>query len=151
MDKPVEVLEAEQSVGDVAAGITITAQISQSRSIVIQTYLPRDATVGAFHDILDKLGVAADRQEAKYRLENLQAELAQHEKVSRSLEEDYASIEDRSEKAWIAGGKKGQHKLSANEMAQKSTAKTNIERYRVEIVKIKGEIAKCEAVIAKVD
>lgn len=151
MDNPVEVVDAEQSVKDVAAGITITAQISQNRSIVIQTYLPRDAGVKAFHDILDKLGVAADRQEAKYQLVGLRAELAQHEKTAKSLEEDFTSIEARSEKAWTAAGKKGEHKLNANEMAQKSTAKTNIERYRIEIEKIKTEITKCEAVIAKVD
>lgn len=151
MDKPVEVLDAEKSVGDVAAGITITAQISQSRSIVIQTYLPRDAAVGAFHSILDKLGAAADRQEAKYRLEGLQTELAQHEKVAKSLEEDYTSIETRSAEEWKRRNKKGEPALNDNERAQKSTAKTNIERYRVEIVKIKSEIAKCAAVIAKVD
>lgn len=151
MDNPVKSLDPEQSVGEVAAAITVTAQISQNRSIVIQTYVPRDGSVRAFHDILDKLGAAADRQEAKYRLEGLQTELAQHEKTAKLLEEDFTGIEARSQAAWTAAGKKGDHKLSANEMSQKSTAKTNIERYRVEIKKIKDEIVKCEAVIAKVD
>lgn len=151
MDNPVKSLDPEQSVGDVAAAITVTAQISQNRSIVIQTYIPRDASLRQYHDVLDKLGASADRQEAKYRLEGLQAELAQHEKTAKSLEEDFTSIETRSAAAWVATGRRGEHKLSPQETAQKSTAKTNIERYRVEIKKIKDEITKCEAVIAKVD
>lgn len=151
MDNPVKALDPEQSVGDVAAAITVTAQISQNRSIVIQTYIPRDASLRQYHEVLDKLGASADRQEAKYRLEGLQAELAQHEKTAKSLEEDFTSIETRSAAAWAATGRRGEHKLSPQETAQKSTAKTNIERYRVEIKKIKDEIIKCEAVIAKVD
>lgn len=150
MDNPVKSLDPEQSVGDVAAAITMTAQISQNRSIVIQTYLPRDEKVGLFHGTLDKLGAAIDRQEAKYRLESLQAELAQHEKTAKALEEDYTGIEARAAAEWKRRGKKGESTLSDNERAQKSTAKTNIERYRVEITKIKAEIGKCEAVIAEV-
>lgn len=151
MENPVKALDPEQAVGEVAAAITVTAQISQNRSIVIQTYVPRDGSVRAFHDILDKLGAAADRQEAKYRLEGLQAELAQHEKTEKSLVEDFTGIETRSQAAWTGAGKKGEHKLNTNDTTLKSTTKTNIERYRVEIKKIKEEISKCEAVIAKVD
>lgn len=151
MENPVKALDPEQSVGDVAAAITVTAQISQNRSIVIQTYIPRDALIVQYHGVLDKLGASVDRQEAKYQLVGLKAELAQHEKTAKSLEEDYTGIETRSQKAWAGAGKKGAHRLTANEEAQKSTAKTNIERYRVEIAKIKTEIGKCEAVIAKAD
>lgn len=150
MDNPVKSLDPEQSVGDVAAAITMTAQIAQNRSIVIQTYIPRDSHTLQYHVVLDKLGAAIDRQEAKYRLEGLQTELAQHEKTEKALEEDYTGIEARAAAEWKRRGKKGEPTLSDNERAQKSTAKTNIERYRVEITKIKAEIGKCEAVIAEV-
>ena len=135
----------------VALGITVTSQVSDRRSIVMQTYVARDVPLSLYHLTLDKISAAVDRQEAKARLEGLQAELGQHEKTLRALEEDYAGIEGRNAETWKARGKKGEPQLSDNERAQKATAKTNIERYRVEIKKIIAEISKCEALVAKGD
>lgn len=135
----------------VAAAITITAQVSQNRSIVIQTYLERDAGVSHYHTLVDKLTATVDRQEARLQLDELQVLLEQEEKALKQLTEDYNSIEERARVAWAASNKRGEFKLGAQETAQKSTAATNIKRFQEAIAKRKVEISKCKAVIDKVD
>jgi hypothetical protein len=152
LDKtPVEIIEAEDQVKDVAAGITLTAAVSQNRSIVIQTYLPRDATIEQFNALMDKLSLTADRQEAKVRLEEERANLALEEKTLKQFEEDFSQMDARAEAVWQKSGRKGPYRPSPAEVAQKGTAETNIRRYREAITKRKAEISKCEAIIAKVD
>jgi len=134
-----------------AAAITVTAQISTNRSIVIQTYMDRDAPVRDYHGIIDKLSVSIDRQEAKANLEGLEAEQALEEKTLKQMEEDFTAIPGRAEAQWIAGGRKGQYKPSPQEAAQKLQAENGIKRFRESIKKRAVEIAKCRGVIAKVD
>jgi ribosomal 50S subunit-associated protein YjgA (DUF615 family) len=136
---------------EIAVAVTMTAQLSEKRSIVMQTYLPRDSAVKVFHDALDKLGSAIDRQEAKYQLEGLRVSLEMHEKTLTQLEEDYGRIDAKATADWLRAGRKGDPKLNANEQAQKGNAEQNIKRYRTEILKVKAEIGKCEASVAKVD
>ena len=152
LDKP-ESLDPERSFGDVeskaiAVAITVTSQVAGNRSIVMQTYLERDASLGVFNAVLDKLAKASDRQEAKLQLESLQDELKKHESNLQRMIEDYQSIEARSEEQWVKRGKRGEHKLTDAERSQKSTAKTNIERWREEIKKIQVLIEKARGVIA---
>ena len=134
-----------------AAAITVTAQISQQRSIVMQTYLDRDAPLSLFHGVLDKFDKAIGRQEAKSSVEENEAHLATEEKTMRQLIEDFNSIEVRSIAEWNARNKKGQHKLSQAEEAQKETAKTNIRRYQEAIERRKGDIAKLRGIVLEGD
>ena len=146
-----EALDPEEGQKAIATAVTVSSQVNPNRSIVLQTYLPRDASVKDYHDLLDKLTRASDRQEAKANLPGLKVSLGQHEKTLQQLTDDYAQIETRAAAAWKASNKKGEFKLSANEAAQKGIAEQNIKRYRTEIEKIKGEIAECEAEIKRED
>lgn len=140
---------ASPDVKGLAAAITVTAQISQTRQIVMQTYIDRDSPIGDFHGVLDKFDTAIGRQEAKSNLEESKSNLAIEEKTMGQLVEDYNSIEQRSADAWKNRGKQGEPKLSQAEAAQKETAKTNIQRYKDAIAKRKADIARLEAVIAE--
>lgn len=155
LDKP-DSLDPERDFASetgkaIAVAVTISTQVSSNRSIVMQTYLPRDAHISAFHETLDKLTKATDRQEAKLALEGLEKELAQHQKTRHNLVEDFLTIEVRAQAAFQSRGKRGDFKLSPAEEAQKGTAKTNIERYDTEIKRIEAEIAKARGVILDVD
>lgn len=143
--------EGAAPVTEPATGVTLSINLSEGRSLVLQTFLPRDAPLKEHHELLDKLGMAGDRQNAKYRLEGLRANLEVHKKTLEQLITDYNSIEARSADAWAQRGKKGAPMLSAAESAQKGNAEQNIKRYRVEITKLETDIAQCEAVVAKVD
>ena len=136
---------------EIAAQVTMTAQTSSNRSIVMQTYLPRDAALGMYHGVLDKMSTAIDRQEAKANLEGLEAEQALEEKTLKAMEEDYLAVPARARAAWQASGRKGEYKPSPQEQAQKGQAEQGIKRFRESIEKRKGAIAKCRATIAKVD
>jgi len=149
----VEVPQVKSPPGaeELACAITVQVTIDNGRMIVMQTYIGRDDPVGAYHDMLDKLGEAVDRQQAKYQLDGLKANLELHVTTLKNMEEDFNGIEARAEKAWAASQRKGPVKMSPNEIAQKGTAKTNIERYRQKIVELKLDIAACEAKIHPVD
>lgn len=154
MNAPVETRDPEASyaspdVKGMAAGVTVTAQISQTRSIVIQTYLDRDSDVKEFHGVLDKFAKAIERQEAKATIAEEATNLALEEKTLKQMLEDFSAIEDRSQKAWERANKKGSWKLSDVDATQKATATTNIERYRSAIATRKTRMAKLEALIAE--
>lgn len=131
-----------------AAAVTYTAQISQNRSIVLQTYLDRDSNVREFHKVLDKFHTAIERQEAKSQLEENKANLEVEEMQLRRSKEDYSNIEVRAEADWQRKGKKGPFKMSETEEGQKQTAKITIERFAEAVTKRKAEIARLTALIA---
>lgn len=147
METP-KVVDAEPA-GEIACQISLTVQLTDKRHIVVQTYLPRDAELKQYHTTLDKLGAAVDRQEAIYKLQGLEASLVMHQNTEKQLITDFENIEARATAAWAASKRQGAMKLSPAEQAQKNTAEQNIKRYRVEIEKIKAEIAQCEELIAK--
>lgn len=134
---------------DLAVAVTLTTALTDRRSIVMHTYIARDASLYEYNVVIDKLGRAVDRQEAKYRLDALLITLKQHEDTLAQLKDDYANIEVRNAAEWRTRGKKGDPQLSANEQAQKSNAAQNIKRYGVEINKLKADIEACKATIAK--
>jgi hypothetical protein len=134
-----------------AAAITITAQVSQNRSIVVQTYVDRDAPTVELHQLLDKFGKAVDRQEAKLNLEQEKANLETEEKNLLHLKEDFAAIETRSRAQHSESGRKGPWKLSQAEAAQRTNALTNVKRYEEAIAKRKQEIARLKLLIAEGD
>ncbi|MDE2471876.1 MAG: hypothetical protein KGL35_24910 [Bradyrhizobium sp.] len=153
---PIEVRDPERDFASpeakgIAVAISVTTQISQSRSIVMQTYIDRDADLSEHHLLLDKLCKVSGRQEAKSQLEESELNLALEEKQFGQLKEDYVAIEERSQAAWDASRKKGEHRLSPQEQAQKTTAQTNIRRFQDAIAKRKADIAKLKATIADLE
>lgn len=134
-----------------AAAITITAQVSQNRSIVIQTYMDRDLPALAYHQLLDKFSKAVDRQEAKLALEEQRTNLETEEKGLRNLKEDFAAIEERSRAMHAESARKGPWKLSQAEAAQKANALTNVKRYEEAIAKRRAEITRLMRLVAEGD
>jgi len=129
-----------------ACSITITTQVGTNRSIVVQTYLDRDAPLRDYNELLDKLNSATDRQEAKLQVESMEADLVRMEVNHAKLVKDYQEIESRAEKMWNARGKKGAFKLSEPELVQKTQAMNTIEAGKENIARLKAEIAKVRAI-----
>jgi len=144
---PVQSLNPEEGVREVAAAITVSVNLTDRRNIVVQTYIPRDASIEDYNEVLDKVGKAVDRQEAIYRIVDLKVNLETHKRTLKQLEDDYSRIEAKNAAEWKARNKQGEPRLNPNELAQKSTAEQNIKRYRVEITKIEADIAACQKVI----
>lgn len=132
---------------DIAAAITLNVQLGERRTLSLATYVPRDADIGGYNAVLDKLGAAADRQEAKIRLLDLQREL----KVTKARAEqhivDYQRIDQKNADDWGRSGKKGPPKLSAQEQSAKDNAKIAAENYKKQIDALVAEIAATEGII----
>lgn len=133
---------------EAAVAITVSTQVAEKRSIVLQTHIGRDDPVDVLHSVLDKLGRGVDRQEAKYRLKDLQLGLEHEKKLYKQLTEDFQRIDEKHAVEWHARGKKGDPVLGANERQHKETAKTNLGRYKESIAKFENEIVECKAIIA---
>lgn len=146
METP-KVLDPEKSgQQEIAVAITLSVQIGEGRSLVMQTYMPRDAPVRDFHGVTDKLGRVVDRQKAHYDLQLVELQLAQNAKLLAQLKEDYVRISADIEAKWQQSGRRGSSvKLHPNEASQKSTAETNIKRFEQEITRLEAERDKLKA------
>lgn len=133
---------------ETAAALTFTAQVSQNRSIVIQTYMARDAPVVMYHDVLDKLAKAVNRQEAVLDLESHELNLRVEEDKLKLMKEDFLRIETVAGEAWERSGKKGAFKLGPKEDSARKTSMVNIDRFTDAIAKRKLDIAKLKAIIS---
>ena len=136
---------------EMACAVTLTAQMSQTRSLVVQTYVARDAPIGLFHTVLDKLSKAINRQEAVLDLEAEELNLKVEKDKLRSMQEDFLRIEDDAQAEWERRGKKGPFKLGEKENAAKRTSVITIDRYKDAIAERTARIEKLKAKIANME
>ena len=132
---------------DIAAAITLNVQLGERRTLSLATYVPRDAELGAYNAVLDKLGAAADRQEAKIRLIDLKRELKVTTARATQHAEDYQRVDTRNADDWERSGKKGSPKLSAQEQTAKDNAKIAMENYKKQIGELTAEIEATKGII----
>jgi hypothetical protein len=127
----------------IATAITIQGQAG-GKQMVVQTYLERDASIGAYHGFVDKMYRVMERQEWKELLEMHQRELFQDEKNMANYVTDFNSIGVNYAADWAARGKKGEPVLGAKEKAQKHNSENNIKNAKGSIDKHKKAIAELE-------
>lgn len=132
-----------------AVAFTMSVDFGGGRSMVVQTYMPQDATKKDMNALVDKLAAVVDRQGAKYSLVELNANLKVHEDTLKQMETDYTEMPARAQMAWAKSGKRGEYREGPQEAAAKGTVETNIRRYRQEVTKIKAQIAEQERIAAE--
>lgn len=135
---------------DIAVGISVTTQVGPS-NVVLTTCIERDAPVGDFHALVDKLGLVVDRLNLKREVEGLKATLENTRRNAKLSVEQGMLLEQRSQRDWQAKGKKGNWHLSPKEEADKQTHLTNVEASRASMDLLQKKIEELEAQIAKVD
>lgn len=134
-----------------ACAITITTQVGSNRSVVVQTYLDRDADIGIYHSVFDKLNKVVDRQEAKLQIEGIEADLKRMRDNHNRLVTDFGAIEERAQETWEKRGKRGPFKLSDTEEAQKKQAMNNIEAGKANIANLEALLTKARGVVLDVE
>lgn len=140
-----------EEAAEVGVGITIQSQVNGRRTIIMQTAFPRDADTKDFNVLIDKLSGLADRQEARFDLEGIKLSLEQDEKGLMQATDAYNNIEVKNKTDWANSGKRGEPKLTGQEVMAKGNHETNIKSFKAAIAKKKKEIVELEAKIAKVD
>lgn len=134
-----------------ACAITITSQVGSNRSIVVQTYLDRDAEIGIYHEVVDKLNKVVDRQEAKLQIDSIEADLKRMRDNYARQVHDFQQVELHAEEAWGKRGKRGAFKLSETEERNKKQAEQNIEAGKANIKHLEDLLAKTRGVVADVE
>ena len=138
-----------------AIGISYQVGISETRQVVFQCFVPMDCEAAELNGTLDKLRVAADRQEATVLLPQKRARLAAFRKGhDRSLEDIERIDAQRREAAELRrtnNAGRRTDKLSAQETAQEGKAQADRANALVTVQRHESEIAALEAEIADLE
>lgn len=142
-----------------AIGISVQCAVSDKRQVVFQCFVPMDCVPADLNAALDKVVLAAERQEARTRLPLAKKELATWTKYAKSATEDVARIDAEREAASELrrernANRRGDAKLNAQEtaheqkaIAERAQALVNIERSHEEVRQRQEEIAELESTL----
>lgn len=118
-----------------ALGISLNAQFAAGRQVVFQTHVAQETAPEEINRLLDKMNAAVDRQEAFYRIEELENALERDKQILYSITHNMENVEQNMQLKYEARGKRGEFKLSPQEAIQKKQAQDNLVR-QTEIVKL---------------
>lgn len=136
---------------EIGTGIQLQSQLGSKRVLVFNAAISRDAPVGEYHKLVEKLSAVCDRQELRFVLEDLERNLIIDRDGLAAAQEAFLAIDEKNAADWKMRGKNGPPKLSDSERAAKLQCGVNIERFKTEIRKkevaieeLKGKLAKDE-------
>jgi hypothetical protein len=135
--------------GEPAIGFSIDCKVNDRRAMVIQTYLPVDAQPKQINELLDRLLVAADRQEVRYRLKDMRLLLEKSDQELPMHEKDLVKFEETTVREHQASGRRSEFQWKGNLLAARENKLMNVAQARVNIERIKKGIAEAEAELNK--
>lgn len=94
-----------------AIGMSVQCQINGKRQIVFQTHVAGDAPLSVISEMLHKLHSAADVEEARYMIHDLQIHLEVTQKQIKRLQQDKAQYIARLEDEHTRSNRRGNFKL----------------------------------------
>jgi regulator of replication initiation timing len=124
----------EKGETEPAIGVSLNANLSPTKQIVLQTHVPVEWTEEQINKLVDKLSGVIDRKEAYYRIEILEAELEQNEQALYSINDNLANVEKNALMKWEASNKRRPFEWSGQELIQKKQAEDTVVR-QTKIVK----------------
>jgi len=132
---------------DPSIGVSYNYQIAGSKSLVLQTFVARDADIAVLNAALDKMRKAAERQAAFAALADLQKELKQNEEFQTRHAERIAQVDQNVKDAWARSNKRGDPVLTAKERTEQQQAYANAEELKRIAAKLKQSITDVQATI----
>ena len=129
---------------DIALGITVQMQIGERRQIAMQTHVTRDCSEADLNAVLDKATAALDRQNAKYRIQELRVVLVQNLKQYEQSADNLTDTERKWSNDWANRKRMGPLELTESQRTIQVQAKGHLERLRNEIRVLEAEIAVLE-------
>jgi hypothetical protein len=131
--------------GEPAIGFSIDCKINDRRAMVIQTYLPIDASPLMINALLDRLLTGADRQEVRYRLKDMRLLLEKAEAELPMHEKKLVEFEESAIRRHQSGGRKADFVWKGNDATNRDNLIQSVAMARVNIDRIKKGIAEAEA------
>ena len=131
----VEDVSLDPKQKEVALGVTFQLDIGEKRHIVMQTYIGRDCEIGALNGMLDKIGKAMDRQNAKYRVYELQVQRDLQVKRLAEMMENHSQTMVKWEDEWVKSKRRGPFDMTPSQHQQKIAMDNTFkgEKYRLEV------------------
>ena len=144
-----------------AIGISVQCAVSEQRQVVFQCFVPMDADPSVLNAALDKVVLAAERQEARVRLPAARRRLEQLGKVHERAVEDMFRLDAEREAAHSLRasqhrdtGRRGEVKATAQQVAQdqnvaadRAGAETTMKRAMADMDELRAEIAQLESTV----
>lgn len=128
-----------------ALGFSITSNIHDRAQIVVQSFVPLDASDEEINSTLDKVMKAVDRQQAKYQVKDLRRKMEQEELILADQINKVADLQNTASAEHAASGRRGEFKLNVQQKTAVDNAhKTitgmefNVERYKVNIAELEA-------------
>jgi len=145
-------VETVYSGDDIALGITCQLTIGERRSIVVQTHTTQAAPAAELNALLDKVWLALDRINARYRLDELKLAKKMQEDQMGSVLENNMQTRAKWEKDWetqsASGKRRGGFTLNPQQHNTHQQQVAMIERHKKEIGAIETQIRETEKLIA---
>jgi hypothetical protein len=128
-------------------GISLQVPLANARQMVLQSFVERECQLPVLNALLDKLRLAADRQNAIAQREQAEKMLQEQEKQARDHMMRMAQAEANAERLWTNGGRKGEMRLSAKEEEEKRKAYQNAQILKDNMERIKADIRRFDQII----
>ena len=132
---------------DIALGISVQLSIGEKRGIGVQTHVTRDCPPEELNNILDKVMKALDRQNAKYRMHELQVQRDLQVKKMGEMMDNHSQTMQKWQDEWVKNKRRGPFDMSPSQQQQKvamdntfSRDKYNLEMMEAEIAELKSQI-----------
>lgn len=127
-----------------ALGFSITANITDRSQIVVQSFVPLDATDDQINETLDKVFRATDRQRAKYQIKDFKLKAELEEQALADQVAKVADLQNKYAAEHTASGRRGEYKPSENQRVAIENARKTIEGMRHNVDRYKAGLKELE-------
>ena len=132
---------------DIALGLSVQISIGEKRAIAVQTHVTRDCPDTELNALLDKVTRALDRQNAKYRMHELQVQRDLRVKKIAEMMENHSQISQKWEDEWIKNKRRGPFDMTPSQQQQRVAMDNTFNREKYELEMLESELAELKAQI----
>lgn len=141
-----------------ALGFSITSNITDRSQIVVQSFVPLDASSEEINAVLDKVMKACDRQRAKYLIDDCKLKLTMEEnslaaqkKVLETNVSKLADLKNAYQNEWDTSGRKSEFKMSHQQQSNVERVQTDIENMKKTVEAMEQNVARNRASIVELE
>jgi len=132
---------------DIALGLSVQISIGEKRGIGVQTHVTRDCTDIELNSVLDKVMRALDRQNAKYRMHELQAHRDLRVKKIAEMMENHSQVLQKWQNEWVQNKRRGPFDMTPSQQQQKVAMDNTFNREKYELESLESELVELKAQI----
>lgn len=130
-------------------GISLQVALHGQRQLVMQSFIDRDCERAVLDALLDKLRDAGERQYAWGQVEDIKLKIVQEHRNALQHQVRIESADTALHKEWSNGGRRGELRLTDNQIQRQKEAYAIAEGIKERIAQLHTELGKWESVLAR--